>query len=81
MSSLENYGIEVVQGRGAGSGRFLDLEKQHIVEEAEELNLSRSLKQRHVQMIALAGAIVRCFYGAYLSVPAVISAALVLIQF
>jgi len=38
---------------------FPDPEKTHIVEEQEEKNLSRSLKQRHIQMIALAGAIVR----------------------
>jgi len=30
-----------------------------IVDEREEKNLSRSLGQRHIQMIALAGAIVR----------------------
>jgi amino acid permease len=30
-----------------------------IVEDQEENNLSRSLGQRHIQMIALAGAIVR----------------------
>ena len=31
----------------------------HIVDEHEENDLSRSLSQRHIQMIALAGAIVR----------------------
>lgn len=31
-----------------------------IVEGREDRDLSRSLKQRHIQMIALAGAIVSC---------------------
>lgn len=31
---------------------------RRIVEEQEDRDLSRSLKQRHIQMIALAGAIV-----------------------
>jgi amino acid permease len=34
-------------------------EEIRIVDEQEENNLSRSLGQRHIQMIALAGAIVR----------------------
>jgi amino acid permease len=31
---------------------------RHIVEEREDKDLARALKQRHIQMIALAGAIV-----------------------
>ncbi|RDW57468.1 hypothetical protein BP6252_13806 [Coleophoma cylindrospora] len=40
-------------------GEFSDVQKLHepIVEEAEEKDLARALTQRHIQMIALAGAI------------------------
>ncbi|KAF2811242.1 putative amino acid permease [Mytilinidion resinicola] len=56
MANLDNHGIELAPSRGAGYDND-DFEKQHIVEDQEEKNLSRSLKQRHIQMIALAGAI------------------------
>jgi amino acid permease len=55
--SLENGGSEdfLVHRRYRNNGGV------QIVEE-EEKNLSRSLSQRHIQMIALAGAIVRPFF-------------------
>ncbi|KAF2490290.1 putative amino acid permease [Lophium mytilinum] len=56
MANLDNHGIELAPSRGAEFDDA-DFEKQHIVEDQEEKNLSRSLKQRHIQMIALAGAI------------------------
>jgi amino acid permease len=62
MAINEDHGIEVANTSGAAfqADGFSDPEKQRIVEVQEEENLSRSLKQRHIQMIALAGAIV-CF--------------------
>lgn len=48
---------QVVNGSAASINSDEHLDATHIVELSEERDLSRSLKQRHIQMIALAGAI------------------------
>lgn len=57
---------QIDAGQAQSDSKFERRDGLRIVEEHEEKDLSRSLKQRHIQMIALAGAIVSTIIYLYL---------------